>query len=118
MDFREAINKHKQLFPKATVESQLFKLNEEYAELQDAKGTDNYENEYGDLLFVILSLRRFASTQAIAEILLDKYYFSKRVTTRKRIMRFLDAAIKRVEKRHYYYEKGLYYRNKEKNDVI
>lgn len=111
MDFVQALEKHKEIFPLATVESQIDKFNEEFEELQNAN-EDEYADEYGDLMFVILSFRRFEKLRPLSKVLLNKYYFSKRVENRKQIMKMLAAAIKRCEKREYYYEHGIYKRNK------
>ena len=50
---------HKQLFPKATFESQCKKFEEECVEFQDAVGTDKNLEELADMLIVACGIKNF-----------------------------------------------------------
>lgn len=114
MNFEQALIIHKKLFPKATYRSQILKFNEEFDEYNTAEALEDVKNEYGDLLFVIISMRRFPETSKIAEILLDKYYFNYSIDQRKRFMKYLERAVEKVKQRcsenRYQFVNGIYTR--------
>lgn len=115
-DFKEAEKEHKRMFPLATPETQLRKLNEEWSEHATAASIEEAYEEYGDFLFVCISLRRFVETLIVAEALLDKYYFSYPVEEQKIFMKYLQEAVNkvriRIEKKEYNYKDGSYDRER------
>ena len=115
-DFKEAEKEHKRMFPLATPETQLRKLNEEWSEHATAASIEEAYEEYGDFLFVCMSFRRFVQTHIIADALLEKYYFSKPVEEQKTLMQYLQRAVNkvriRVEKKEYNYKDGSYDRER------
>jgi uncharacterized protein YabN with tetrapyrrole methylase and pyrophosphatase domain len=116
MDFQEALSIHKELFPKANVRSQLLQFNEEKAEYETADNIEDAYNEYGDLIFVIISLMRFEETREIATLLLDIYYFSYPIEEQNIFMNHLAKAITKVRARcadkKYKLIDGIYKRDK------
>lgn len=114
MNFQIALEFHKNIFPKATVISQLLHLNEEIEEMETASSLEKALDELGDILFVAISLLRFEETKIIAELVLDKYYFSYPVEEQKEFMKRLDKAVKKVESRKatYIFDGKRYTRNK------
>ena len=104
------------MFPLATPETQLMKLNEEFDEYITATSVEEAYEEYGDFLFVCISFRRFVKTHIIADALLEKYYFSKPVEEQKLLMKYLQRAVTkvkiRIEKKEYNYKDGYYDRER------
>ena len=115
-DFKEAEKEHKRMFPLATPETQLKKLNEEFDEYVTARSAEESYQEYGDFLFVCISFRRFAETHIIADALLEKYYFSKPIEEQKLLMKYLQRAVTKVRirtaKKEYKYKDGSYDRER------
>ena len=115
-NFKEAEKEHERMFPLATPETQLRKLNEEFDEYVTATSVEEAYQEYGDLLFVCISFRRFAETHIIADALLERYYFSKPVEEQKLLMKYLQRAVNkvriRIEKKEYNYKDGYYDRER------
>lgn len=115
-DFKEAEKEHKRMFPLATPETQLKKLNEEFDEYVTARSAEESYQEYGDFLFVCISFRRFADTHIIADALLEKYYFSKPIEEQKLLMKYLQRAVTKVRirmaKKEYKYKDGSYDRER------
>ena len=99
MDFQKALSIHKELFPMASVHSQLLQFNEEKTEYETAESIEEAYCEYGDLLFVIISLMRFEETREVAGLLLDMYYFSYPIEEQKTFMSYLAKAIMKVKVR-------------------
>lgn len=116
MDFQKALSIHKELFPMASVHSQLLQFNEEKEEYETAETVEEAYCEYGDLLFVIISLLRFEETREVASVLLDVYYFSYPVDEQKTLMKYLCQAIMKVKARcddkKYKLVDGVYKRDK------
>ena len=115
-NFKEAEKEHKRMFPLATPETQLKKLNEEFDEYVTATSAEESYQEYGDFLFVCISFRRFAETHIIADALLEKYYFSKPIEEQKLLMKYLQRAVTKVRirmaKKEYKYKDGSYDRER------
>ena len=116
MDFKQGLEVHKKLFPKATAYSQLVKLDEELQELKSAGSTANLHEEIGDVINVAVSLKRFKETQNIAEFILDNVYFNHNIEEQKQRMKYYEKALnkcmKRISEERYYYLNGLYLRDK------
>ena len=68
IDLEKMAKEHEKLFPNATLESQVWKLEEEIAELQEAKGFEESLKEMADIVIVCGGLYRWcpllAKTQA------------------------------------------------------
>lgn len=115
-NFKEAEKEHKRMFPLATPETQLRKLNEEFDEYVTATSIEEAYEEYGDLLFVCISFRRFAETHIIADALLERYFFSKPVEEQKIFMKYLQESVNKVKiriaKKEYKYKDGSYDRER------
>lgn len=115
-NFKEAEKEHKRMFPLATPETQLKKLNEEFDEYVTATSVEEAYQEYGDFLFVCISFRRFVKTHIIADALLERYFFSKPVEEQKTLMQYLQRAVNkvriRIEKKEYQYKDGSYDRER------
>ena len=115
-NFKEAEKEHKRMFPLATPETQLRKLNEEFNEYVTATSVEEAYQEYGDFLFVCISFRRFVKTHIIADALLERYYFSKAVEEQKLLMKYLQRDVTKVRirmaKKEYKYKDGSYDRER------
>lgn len=59
IDLKTLSKEHEQLFPNATAESQLFKMEEEVTEFFNAQGTDKSLKELADCIIVCVGLYRF-----------------------------------------------------------
>lgn len=112
MYFDEYIKLHKKIFPLATAESQLKKFCEEYNEFGEAEENTNFTEEWGDSLFVAISLQRFKETENLAELLIDNLYFKYGSQTQVKIHKYLDKAVKKVQSREYKFINGKYVREK------
>lgn len=116
MNFETAEKYHVLFFPDATPEGQWIQFGEELCEMLRAETLSKAMDEYGDLLFVIVSLNRFESTRAAGRDLMQKYYFDLPPDERKAVMKRLEKAIlkvsERVRKGLYENKNGLYTRKK------
>lgn len=112
---------HTQIFPKATISTQMVKLSEEMKEFLAATTIIDRENEGGDVLYVIISLLRFPSIKAVTDFLLYNFFYSKNPVTKKNLIRILKLTMKKVadrnEKGAYYWSNGCYKRNKKLSGV-
>lgn len=68
IDLEKLAESHKALFPKATLESQVIKLEEELIELHNAVEFDDILKEKADVIIVCIGIYRFAP--AVASYLL------------------------------------------------
>lgn len=59
IDLEKMAKEHEKLFPKATLESQVWKLEEEIAEYQEAKGFEESLKEMADIVIVCGGLYRW-----------------------------------------------------------
>lgn len=116
MNFQIGLEVHKKLFPRATAHSQLVQLDEELEELKNAISTANLHEKIGDVLVVAVSLMRFDKTKNIADFILDEMYFKQDYKEQKKRIKYFETSIEKCKKRisdeRYYFENGLYKRDK------
>ena len=112
MYFEEYVKIHEKIFPQATSESQLKKFCEEYREFGEAEEHNNFMEEWGDSLFVAISLQRFKESQNLAELLIDNLYHRYSEIEQKKIKKYLDKAVQKVQSRTYTFVNGEYVREK------
>lgn len=112
MYFEEYVKIHENIFPQATSESQLKKFCEEYREFGEAEEHNNFMEEWGDSLFVAVSLQRFKESENLAELLIDNLYHRYSEIEQKKIKKYLDKAVKKVQSRTYTFVNGEYVREK------
>lgn len=111
MYFEKELEIHKEIFPQATPQDQLWHLCEELNEIQQAKD-DTYWSEWADALFVAISLQRFEHTKSLADIMLKYLYFSYSEQAQSVLDNHLAKAIEKVKSRKYYFINGHYEREK------
>lgn len=71
IDIKELSKEHAALFPNATAESQLYKLEEEIKELEDAKTNTQVIKELADIVIVCAGLYRWFKSTALV---IDFYF--------------------------------------------
>jgi hypothetical protein len=111
MYFEKELEIHKEIFPLATPQDQLWHLCEELNEMQQAKD-DTYWEEWGDALFVAISLQRFEHTKPLAELMLNILYFSYSKQAQSVLDDHLAKVIEKVKSRKYYFVNEKYEREK------
>lgn len=97
MTFQEIVKIHERLFPNATLAGQWQQFGEELSEYLSARTVSEALDEFGDLLFVIISIMRW--DEKSANHLLGMFYFEYPVNEQKVIMKRIEKAIKKVEER-------------------
>lgn len=110
MYFIKELEIHKQIFPQATPEDQLLHLCEELNEMKLAKETKL--DEWGDALFVAISLQRFEHTKQLANMMFNDLYFNHNEIRQQVIYKHLQKAVDKVKSRKYFFVNGRYERNK------
>lgn len=77
IDLEKMAKEHEKLFPKATLESQLFKMEEEIGELNSAYGEEEVKKELSDVLIVCGGLYRFCpqTAESLAEYFENRFSF-------------------------------------------
>lgn len=100
------IKQHKEIFPNATLETQVSKLGEELLELKRAYTRKEKESERGDVLYVVVSLMRFPEASGLVDYFLDTMYFNKSDMVKARLNNTLYMTGCKVLARH---NKGAYY---------
>lgn len=110
MYFEKEVKIHEKIFPQATPEDQLMHLCEELNEMAEAD--DNFLDEWGDSLFVAISLQRFEHTIRLAELAIGELYLNYSSDTQELLYKHLKKAIKKVKSRKYYFINGKYEREK------
>ena len=110
MHFEKELEIHKQIFPHATPQDQLWHLCEELNEMDEAE--EDFLKEWADALFVAISLQRFKHTKYLAKIMLDVLYFNYSTETQEILNEHLAQAIKKVKSRKYYFINNHYERDK------
>ena len=108
MYFDKELEIHKEIFPLATPEDQLWHLCEELNEMN----ADENMNEWADSLFVAISLQRFTHTKCLSDMLIYTLYHQYPRAVQKMIDGYLEQAIKKVQSRKYYFVNGRYERDK------
>jgi hypothetical protein len=115
MYFEKELEIHKEIFPQATPQDQLWHLCEELNEIDSAfneQDFDNMQKEWADALFVAISLQRFAYTRHLANIMIYNLYEQYPRAIQIKIDGYLEKAIKKVKSRKYYFINGHYEREK------
>lgn len=93
MDIEDIAESHKDLFPNATPESQLWKLEEEIAEYENAKSETELKKELADIMIVCGGLYRWfpKTARAVAK----NYVFESGFYPSKEIERKWNVNLKR-----------------------
>ena len=73
IDLEKMAKEHEKLFPKATLESQVWKLEEEIDEFRNAETSSQRIQECADILIVCFGLFRWC--KRTAEITFNRYFF-------------------------------------------
>lgn len=70
---RKMAKQHEELFPNATLESQVWKLEEEFKEHQEADSLEQEEKEAADIIIVCAGIYRWCPTVAmyVADFFID-----------------------------------------------
>lgn len=115
MYFDKELEIHKEIFPLATPQDQLWHLCEELNEIEEARYNadwDNAQKEIADALFVAISLQRFTHTRQLADIMIYNLYMQYPRDMQIKIECYLAQAIEKVKSRKYYFINGHYEREK------
>lgn len=115
MYFEKELEIHKEIFPLATPQDQLWHLCEELNEIDlayDEQDFDNIQKEWADALFVAISLQRFTYTRNLANIMIYNLYEQYPRVIQTKIDGYLAQAIEKVKSRKYYFVNGHYEREK------
>ena len=111
--FEKELEIHKEIFPQATPQDQLWHLCEELNEMQeDCNNACNCMSEWADALFVSISLQRFPHTKQLADIMIYNLYEQYPLVIQRQIDEYLAKAIDKVKSRKYYFVNGHYEREK------
>lgn len=113
--FEKELEIHKEIFPQATPQDQLWHLCEELNEIAESyynKDWDNVEREIADALFVAISLQRFVHTKQLANIMIYNLYERYPRAIQTKTDGYLAQAIEKVKSRKYYFINGHYEREK------
>lgn len=100
------LEQHENIFPNATLETQVVKLGEELNELKIAESQEDKMGELGDVLYVVCSLLRFQNTEGVFNFIMDTLYHCKTDSEKELIRETLANTICKVSRRH---NKGAYY---------
>lgn len=116
MDFKEGLQIHKKLFPKATFSGQLNHLIEELKEYENAETVAEKYQELGDVLVCIVSLFRYEDKKILGKFLLRHFFYNHDPDERKKRLKYYERALekckKRVSENRYELVNGNYVRNK------
>lgn len=115
MFFEKELEIHKEIFPLATPQDQLWHLCEELNEIDlacDEQDFDNMQKEWADALFVAISLQRFKHTKELADIMIYNFYRQYPRAIQTEIEKNLEKAIEKVKSRKYYFVNGHYERDR------
>lgn len=115
MHFEKELEIHKQIFPLATPQDQLWHLCEELNEMDKALAQYNneeYMSEHADALFVSISLQRFEHTKELGKLMINCLYEQFPLVIQNKIDKQLAQAIEKVKSKKYYFINGHYEREK------
>ena len=113
MHFEKELEIHKQIFPQANPQDQLWHLCEELNEMEEEqKNSENYLSEHADALFVAISLQRFEHTEQLANLIIYNLYEQYPLCIQRQLDEYLNKAIEKVKSRTYYFINGHYEREK------
>lgn len=113
--FEKELEIHKEIFPQATPQDQLWHLCEELNEMDIALSqlkNEEYMSEHADALFVSISLQRFEHTKELGKLMINCLYEQFPLVIQREIDEQLDKAIEKVKSRKYYFINGHYEREK------
>jgi len=116
MDFKEGLEIHKKLFPKATFTGQLCHLIEELEEYDKAETVAQKYQELGDVLVCITSLFRYNEQKILGKYLLRYFFYNQDPEEREKRLKYYERALekckKRVSENRYILVNGNYIRDK------
>lgn len=113
--FEKELEIHKEIFPLATPQDQLWHLCEELNEIAESRDNEDWDNaklETVDALFVAISLQRFEHTKQLADIMIYILYEQYPRALQTEIDGYLEKVIEKVKSRKYYFINGHYEREK------
>lgn len=115
MYFEKELEIHKQIFPQANPQDQLWHLCEELNEMDSALtqyNNEEYMSEHADALFVAISLQRFYHTRELAKLMINCLYEQFPLVIQRKIDEHLSKVIEKVKSRTYYFIDNHYVRTK------
>ena len=115
MFFEKELEIHKEIFPLANPQDQLWHLCEELNEVTECCNNKDYDNvklEIADVLFIAISLQRFEHTKELSDIMIYNFYRQYPRAIQNEIEKNLEKVIEKVKSRKYYFINGHYEREK------